>query len=174
VTPIERVKPRLFMKLYARTLGTITLCLILTGCSGSSSPTSATADNLSGTWVGSGTPQRCVQGGRELNCWGQASLPVRAGLRLTLRPRRGTPAGFDGELGFYGGPFPVSGSVDADGVLSLTGQGWFGNTGTRVILTEWRTREAGGVMTGTATMDLDNAAVPVFTITWALDTVVKE
>jgi hypothetical protein len=112
-------------------------------------------------------PQRCASGARELNC-GMSSLLVRTGLRITLRPRRGTPAVFDGDLGVYS-QFPVSGSVDTDGFLSLTGEGWCGcNSGTRIALAGWWTREADGVMTGSLTTEISDAANPVFSFTWVL------
>jgi hypothetical protein len=97
-------------------------------------------------------------------------LPVRGGLRVALTPRRGTPAGFDGDLAISPSlQLNVSGSIGADGFLTLTGEGLtsFG----RVLLTDWRTREANGAMTGSLTYDLNNGGIIV---TWALDNVVKQ
>ena len=100
---------------------------------------------------------------------------MRTGLRVTLRPQRGTSAGIEGDVAVYSSQFPVSGSVDVDGFLSLTGQGWFGgNSGARIVLTGWRTREADGVMTGSLTTDISDAANPGFSITWVLENVAKQ
>ena len=167
--PIERVTGPPSMKPSAKTICTTTLCLILIGCSGASSPTSPTAANYAGTWLGGVIPQRCVSGGRELSC-GMTGLPVRGAVRVTLTPRRGTPAGFDGDLGISPSlQLTVSGSIGADGFLTLTGEGLssFG----RVLLTDWRTREANGAMTGSLTYDLNNGGIIV---TWVLDNVVKQ
>ena len=140
--------------------------LICAGCSGANSPTSATSrTDYGGTWTGRARIQECIVG----SCGG---LAIATGIRIQLNAVRGTVSDVEGTIAFETAEIRVTGRVEADGFLSLTGQGVDSRFNT-VRITQWRSRDIDGVMTGAFTHTLDVNGQTFVTVTRTLEDVVK-
>ena len=152
----------------------IGLWIGLAGCACSSSPSSPTpmqSSQYGGTWVGLVRSQQCVVGGVQTSCRLIGWLPVNGGgFVATLTQQRGNIV--TGTLNTCcSARFTVSGGVDPDGSLSLTGTGLTSSPSTFLTITEWRTRETNGVMAGSFTYSVRETAT---TLTFVLENVVRQ
>jgi len=154
----------------SRALVLAVLAFCATGCLKSeSSPTgpSGTA-SFHGTWTGQWVRTACSEtGAGGTNCSG---LPQTGFLEARLT-QSGTTV--DGQLEIETFIVSVTGQVDGDGALTLSGQGRFVTV--TVTLASWRTTSNGSALTGNFTFVItpDDPSFGVTTVQAALQNVTK-
>lgn len=117
------------------------------GCNSPTTPSPAQIPNIQGQWRGTYVVQSCSETGSSIGVACRTLGSGSGGLTLTLT-QSGTSV--QGTLGIGAINVQVSGSVDANGVLTLAGQGTV-TTGTTINLNTWRTSASGSAMSGTFT-----------------------
>lgn len=154
-----------------RTLAALFVLVVLVGCG--SQPTSPTPTptvvQFQGVWTGSWSRQQCSEAGGAVGV-GCNTFPLSGGLRLTLTQ---SGASAQGTLELGSTQIPVTGVVDASGVLRLTGQGRQG--GASFNVSAWQSTVSGSALSGTFVTAVipDDTSLGTVTFTSALQDVVK-
>ena len=134
---------RTHMRVFARVA--VYLCVAFVGGCGGGSPVAPSANipNINGQWTGAYTVIACT----ETSPVGACSGIARGGPH-SLTPSQNAGS-FTGQLGVGVFSVPVSGSVDAAGVVTLAGSGPVSFA--TLTINTWRAVMTGSSMTGTMT-----------------------
>ncbi len=150
----------------SRWLAAGALALMVAGCGGGDSPTSATppTPSFAGTWAGAGQVQQCTGNTTVCAGAGNSTAPIEFVLTQTGTAVTGsfTVNGAEPRV-------PITGSVASDGSLNLSGR----QTNPPVTLDSTRLTAAGTAMSGTLTYSLPGPTQAPITLTLGLQGVTR-
>lgn len=148
-----------------RLVGVLCVSVLAASCS-SGSPSTPVAPTpvipqITGQWTGTYTVTSCNEQGSAIG--GGFCNALGRGGGHTFTPTQAA-ASVSGTLGIGGFNIPVSGNVDANGVVSLSGSGPVAQ-GFQLNLNRWQATIAGSSMSGTMTYTVQSVSAPLGSVT---------